>query len=131
MGYERIGWTDRIVERPRTYTIRENGDGSVTLMPVPGEVKQAGTPLSAANLNRMDDGIAGLRQDADNMAKDAKALREDMQKLAAEMESMLQTVQRAVFWMESIRQAEDRAQQSRLDALEARVTALDGGGANG
>ncbi len=47
-------WKDHIVDKPRTYTISENADGTVTLIPAFGEVVQQGTMLNAANLNSME-----------------------------------------------------------------------------
>lgn len=58
MSYVKTVWKDRDVEKPRTYTAEENGDGSLTFTPAPGEVTEAGTPLSAVNLNHLENGIA-------------------------------------------------------------------------
>lgn len=44
-------WVDRKVERPNTFVMQNNSDGTVTLIPAPGTIQQAGTPLNAANLN--------------------------------------------------------------------------------
>ena len=55
--YTRVNFANRVVARPRTYTVTENQDQTVTLTPVPGEVITPGTPLSAANLNVMDKGV--------------------------------------------------------------------------
>lgn len=44
-------WVDRKVERPNTFVIQNNSDGTVTLIPAPGTIQQAGTPLNAKNLN--------------------------------------------------------------------------------
>lgn len=41
---------DRVVEFPHRYTITENGDGTITLTPAPGNIVQEGTPLNANNL---------------------------------------------------------------------------------
>ena len=38
MAYRRIHWKDRRVERPRTYVLTPNADGSQTLTDAPGEV---------------------------------------------------------------------------------------------
>jgi hypothetical protein len=58
MAYEPTNWENREVERPRTYIMTENADGTVTLTPSEGTVFVAGTPLDAANLNKMEDQIA-------------------------------------------------------------------------
>ncbi len=57
MGYTPIGWKDRVVERPRTYTESYNTDGSRSDTPAPGEIQEAGTQMSATNFNQMDHGI--------------------------------------------------------------------------
>lgn len=57
MAYRRIHWKDRRVERPRTYVLTPNVDGSQTLTDAPGEVTQEGTPISAENLNRAEEAL--------------------------------------------------------------------------
>lgn len=57
MGYEKTKWQDHIVEKPDTYTVTENSDGTVTQKAAFGTVIQEGTPLSAENLNHMENGI--------------------------------------------------------------------------
>lgn len=55
--YEPINWKDHAVEKPRTYRPIYNEDGTILLVPEEGTVWQQGTPLSAANLNHMEQGI--------------------------------------------------------------------------
>lgn len=55
--YEPIVWKDHAVEKPRTYLPIHNEDGTITLVPEEGVVWQQGTPLSAANLEHMQQGI--------------------------------------------------------------------------
>ena len=50
-------WKDHVVAHPRTYTITENADGTVTLVPAFGEVVQQGTMLNAANMNSVEQEI--------------------------------------------------------------------------
>lgn len=57
MAYDRTRWKDHVTERPRTYVETPNADGSVTLTPAMGNVLQQGTPQSATNFNKMEDGI--------------------------------------------------------------------------
>ena len=57
MGYIPVGWKDRRVQRPRTFTEVMNSDGSRTDTPAPGEVQEPGTQQSATNFNHMDEGI--------------------------------------------------------------------------
>lgn len=58
MAYEKTVWKDHVVERPKTYRMVENADGTVTLVPVTGQVIQQGTALNAENLNHIEDALA-------------------------------------------------------------------------
>lgn len=55
--YVKTEWTNREVEKPRTYIMTDNGDGTITLTPSEGQVFTPGTPLDATNLNKIEDGI--------------------------------------------------------------------------
>ena len=55
--YNRINFQNREVQHPRTYTVTENEDNTITLTPAPGDVQTKGTPLSAANMNKLDKGV--------------------------------------------------------------------------
>lgn len=57
MAHNRIRWQDHVVEHERTYRMVQNQDGTITLYPEPGEIEQQGTPLSATNLNRIEEGV--------------------------------------------------------------------------
>lgn len=57
MTYSKTNWQDRAVQNPRTYTVTNNADGSITLAPKPGTVMQEGTPVNASNMNKIEDGI--------------------------------------------------------------------------
>lgn len=60
MAYVKQVWTDRQVERPLTFVITENVDGTSTLIPSPGTVTQDGTLITADRMNHIEEGIAGL-----------------------------------------------------------------------
>lgn len=51
----RVPFKDRVVERPNTYRMVNNGDGTVTLTRANGNVLEEGTPLNSENLNAMQD----------------------------------------------------------------------------
>ena len=53
-------WQDRIVERPRTFTLQNNADGTITLIPAPGTIVQAGTPVNAGGLNGIEADLANI-----------------------------------------------------------------------
>ncbi|MBC8588103.1 hypothetical protein [Paratissierella segnis] len=63
MAYEPTIWKDRAVEKPKTYTIQDNGDGTVTLIPMPGIVTEEGTPVNANNLNKLEQGLKSHEAD--------------------------------------------------------------------
>ncbi|OQB11165.1 MAG: hypothetical protein BWY15_02485 [Firmicutes bacterium ADurb.Bin193] len=48
-----IEFKDRIVEFPNRYSLTDNGDGTYTLIPFPGEVSEEGTPINAGNMNEI------------------------------------------------------------------------------
>lgn len=62
MAYNRTEWENREVENPRTYIIDTNGDGTVTLVPAEGTIIAAGTPIAAAPLNNIEEGILTVEE---------------------------------------------------------------------
>lgn len=58
--YEKTNWLDQNVERPKTYEIIKNNDGSCTLLDSFGEVTELGTPVNAENMNHIEEGISIL-----------------------------------------------------------------------
>lgn len=59
MAYVKNNWVDQEVERPKTYEMTNNADGSVTLIDSFGLVTELGTPVNADNMNHIEEGIAG------------------------------------------------------------------------
>lgn len=66
MPYTKNTWQDRSVERPLTFTLQSNADGSTTLVPAEGTIVTTGTPITADKLNN-------LEQQYDNAVADAVA----------------------------------------------------------
>lgn len=62
--YKPTQWQDRLVEYPLRFEVTDHGDGSVTLFPKPGTVVQEGTPVNAANLNNLEQGLASHMADS-------------------------------------------------------------------
>jgi len=58
MAYTKNTWTDRSVERPLTFTMVTNTDGSTTLTPAEGTIITSGTPITADKLNNIENGIS-------------------------------------------------------------------------
>lgn len=51
--YSNLQWLDHAVTPDRTFTMKANADGTVTLTPA-GTVIQQGTNMSAANFNNIE-----------------------------------------------------------------------------
>ena len=68
MAYKKTLWKDRVVEKPNTYRSVENPDGTITLYPITGQVIEKGTPVSAANLNKIENGIVELNEQLEHNA---------------------------------------------------------------
>lgn len=66
MPYVKTTWKDRIVQFANRYLKSGETAGGVTLAPDPGAVTEAGTPLSAANLNKIEQGIFDAAAKADS-----------------------------------------------------------------
>lgn len=59
MAYIKNIWVDQDVERPKTYEVTNNQDGSITLTDSFGLVTELGTPVNEVNMNHIEDGIDG------------------------------------------------------------------------
>lgn len=64
--YEKFNFKDRIVEKPNTYTVQTNDDGTVTLIPAFGSVLQEGTPINHNAMDHIEDGIISLQNNTNN-----------------------------------------------------------------
>lgn len=62
MAYTKTNWSDKQVTTPMTYTVGSAISAGVpfTLVPSEGTVVNAGTPLNATNLNKIEQGIADV-----------------------------------------------------------------------
>lgn len=67
MAYTRKTWEDRTVERPLTFTQKTNTDGTITLIPSEGSIITAGTPMTAANMNNIEDGVSAAIAGVDDL----------------------------------------------------------------
>lgn len=65
-------WKDRVVEKPRTFNIQNNPDGTVTLLPAPGQIIQEGTPVNATNLNGLENDLTSHKAESASQAHLAK-----------------------------------------------------------
>lgn len=93
MSYnKRIGWKDHVVERPRTFSEASNSDGTKTLTPAPGEVKQQGTPMSATNFNTMEEAIQHISNAYDMMVTTYQAELREAKKRIKTLEAKVETL---------------------------------------
>ena len=69
MAYSKTIWTNREVEKPRTYTLQDNGNGTTTLIPAEGNIISAGTPIMADNLNNIEEYLEYLSINSDVVDK--------------------------------------------------------------
>lgn len=57
MSYSTTNWQDRVVQFPNRYTKTNETVDSVTLSLDPGTITQAGTPVNAVQLNKLERGV--------------------------------------------------------------------------
>lgn len=70
MVYTPLNWKNREVERPRTFQLQNNSDGTVTLIPKEGVIVEPGTPIIADNMNRIEQGIVDVSNAVGNGVAD-------------------------------------------------------------
>lgn len=66
MAYQPTDWKNREVERPRTFEMQNNPDGTITLIPSEGIVTEPGTPIMASNMNKIEGQLVALEHHVDN-----------------------------------------------------------------
>jgi hypothetical protein len=55
--YKRQYWQDHVTQYENRYREQNNADGTITHIPVEGEVLQEGTPQNANNFNNLETGV--------------------------------------------------------------------------
>lgn len=78
MAYEPTIWKNREVERPRTFLEQDNPDGTVTLIPKEGNVIEAGTPIIADNMNKIEQGIKDAHDGIANLDLSELATKQEL-----------------------------------------------------
>jgi hypothetical protein len=87
MSYQKTVWKNREVERPRTYNIQENEDGTITLIPAEGAIIEPGTPITAQVMQNIEDGIEVLDNTLKSHLADYASDKADIGQLLWEGES--------------------------------------------
>lgn len=67
--FERKMWKNRVVQKPNTYEIKVNSDGTSTLVRKEGNIVEEGTPVNALNMNRIEGGVEESIDMSLNIAK--------------------------------------------------------------
>lgn len=68
MAYSKTIWKNRVVEKPRTFTVTNNPDGTITLTPSEGTIVEAGTPITSENMNKIEQGIEDAHISIENIS---------------------------------------------------------------
>lgn len=143
--YEPIRWLDEVRVPDRTYSFRDNGDGTMT-MALAGEQKQKGTNKSAANFNIMEQGIIAAHAAVDLLMSYVMIKLGHSDKTLDGLEAELRTVinnldvptqtehdtlkkecMQAIVLMDaqrSVAQMTDRANASAISTIVTQLTAL-------
>ena len=72
MAYKRTYWQDHVTEYSDRYNETQNPDGTITHIPVEGNIIQQGTPQNAQNFNNLEEGVFAADQLATEAARMAK-----------------------------------------------------------
>ncbi len=67
--YNRTFWKDHVTEFDNRFREQNNADGTISHIPVEGEVIQQGTPQNAVNFNRIETGIFAAIEIAAELAR--------------------------------------------------------------
>lgn len=67
--YERNYWQDHVSEFDNRFREQNNADGTISHIPVEGEIIQQGTPQNAANFNRIEAGIFAATEIAAELSR--------------------------------------------------------------
>lgn len=119
MPHARNVWKDHMVERPRTYSMIENEDGTYTLVPQPGTVFQQGTPQSANHFNRIEETITHYATAFDFFASIMQAKVRENDSIS---EKLLALLLQKVLWTTVTLEANGWTgleQKKKVDALKA------------
>ena len=130
MAQAKTFWVDHVVEKPHTYKETANGDGTNTYTEAFGKVIQQGTPINAANLNKLENTLMYLHTAYDMTATLTQAkLRalensDTIAQIQAAIEEMQTNMRLAFELSDTLHQAEIRGNRQRIEALEKKVVEL-------
>lgn len=88
LSYNMTNWKDYITQYRDKYNMIKNSDGTTTLVPITGTVIQAGTPVDAAAMNNMEQGIKNLYLNLDQVQMDLTSQNLNLIGLSIELEAL-------------------------------------------
>lgn len=80
MAYSVLIWKDHSVTPDKTYSVKENSDGTITLTPS-GKVIQQGTNMSALNFNNLETGVLAANISAVEAMRVCNLIQDDIKGL--------------------------------------------------
>ncbi len=67
--YSKTDWRDHVTQYDNRFREQNNSDGTISHIPVEGEVIQEGTPQNATNFNNIETGIFSAHESAAELAR--------------------------------------------------------------
>ena len=67
--YKKTEWLDHVTQYDNRFREQNNSDGTISHIPVEGEVIQEGTPQNATNFNNIETGIFAANETAAELAR--------------------------------------------------------------
>lgn len=122
MAYTKTTWKDRLVQRPRTYIETTNPDGSITHVPSEGVITEAGTPVNALNLNRIENGLEAVSAAADMLRTDVDGHTTELTAVNAQLAETSQRIDISDSEIAVLNDA--KAEKTALSSTNTNVTLL-------
>lgn len=76
--FDFVEFKDRRTSKSNTYKVQQNSDGTITLLPIPGDIIEAGTPLNGATFNPLEHGVNEAIIMADLLAVQMRQVNRDI-----------------------------------------------------
>ncbi len=82
--YKKTDWRDHVTQYDNRFREQNNSDGTISHIPVEGEVIQEGTPQNATNFNNIETGIFSAHETAAELARVALQHEREINALSGE-----------------------------------------------
>lgn len=79
MAYTKTNWKDHVAEFPNRYKMTNNPDGTVIIEKREGNIAQDGTPVNAANLNKIEDELERQSHELDEHTSRIQAVESQLE----------------------------------------------------